>query len=1189
MKKIILSIYSYFERKPLVMWGSLFCILLLCILSALRLNFVEDISNFLPNNGQNERINYAYEHLGGDNKLIISISQKDTLQTTDLDLLSSSVDQFVEQLQKLDTNQLIKSLLYHIDEEEITDITNFVIENMPYFLTEEDYARMDTLICEENMQQQLQNNKLLLSSPMPLMRHIIQRDPLFFSSSILQALNTFSLDSNYRTEDGYLFRHNGQEAIVIVTSNYPLSETKNNAQLIEHINTSANAVMHAKENKVNIHSFGASQISLSNARQIKKDSVVALGLALIFILALLLYYYQNIRSLLLIFLSTLFGALFALGIISLLKPTVSLIALGVASIIIGIAINYPIHVLSHFKRTDDKEQIIKDIVTPLLIGNITTVGAFLSLLFISSPAMKDLGLFAALLLIGTIFFVLLFLPHLMGKHFQGKTRTLTFRHIAECRPEKIKGLFLSILSITFVLFFFSKQTTFDTNMQHINYMTEEQKKDFEQLRANIDTSLTTIYCIAEGNNLQNALLQHEKLNDTLQQLSTQLFIQNCSGIGYFIPSRSLQEKKIQRWNQFWDNKRELFLTLLDKTSLQNGFNPDAFLSCKEIILKSYSVQSPDYFAPLKQKLALNYISEDNDKTLIYTILSLKKEDANTAEEALNSISHNVFAFTDQSIASRLVTDLSHDFDYVLYLCGFIVFAFLLFTFGRLEISFLAFLPLFIAWIWILGIMGITGTTFNIVNIILATFIFGMGDDYAIFVTEGLIHEHAYGRKMLAQFKNSIILSALIMFLGIGMLIFAKHPAMKSLAKVTIIGMFSVVLMAYIVPPILFQWITTRKGRVRQQPVTFKSLFRSAIGFPYFFCGVVILSVMGFFWLRLCKRTDKNKLKYHQLLKKLMESTAHNIPKTTYRILNPYHENFEKPAVILCNHQSHFDLLYTLSLYPKIIVLTNDWAWNTPLYRRILRNADYLPVSFGMNQNLPKIKAMVDKGYSVLVFPEGTRSVDQNILRFHQGAFAIAKQLELDILPIIMHGVGDIFPKHDTCIHEGTVTLSIHPRISPNDPTFRNNKSLLETTRLLRHYYIHHYALLKEKSETPTYLKNIVFHNYIYKGKEVQRTCKQKLSQLSTLVEALAKLPAEGRLLYKNCGQGELSLLTALWQKKMHITAYDPNNDNIDLAAHCHSVPSNLHYTNQLPDTTPFDYIIDEQELLTSVQKNAKQH
>ena len=93
--------------------------------------------------------------------------------------------------------------------------------------------------------------------------------------------------------------------------------------------------------------------------------------------------------------------------------------------------------------------------------------------------------------------------------------------------------------------------------------------------------------------------------------------------------------------------------------------------------------------------------------------------------------------------------------------------------------------------------------FNIVNIILATFIFGQGDDYTIFMTEGSMYEYAYRRRMLASYKHSIIISALIMFIGIGTLIVARHPALHSLAEVTIAGMFSVVLMAYIFPPLIF--------------------------------------------------------------------------------------------------------------------------------------------------------------------------------------------------------------------------------------------------------------------------------------------------------------------------------------------------------------------------------------------------
>ena len=1182
MKSFFIKTYRFFEAKPVLLWVILFVITGLSVFSASRLHLVEDIGSFLPNNREHKSVNEAYQHLGGDNKLIISIAMADTTAETDMDLLSSVADIVADKLSEADTSGLIKQLRYQVDDQEVTSVMAFVLENLPYFLTEADYCRMDTLITPGHISSQLAADRQLLASPIPMMRPLVQNDPLFFSSDALQALSDFTLDDSYQTDNNHIFNKEGTESQVIVTSNYPLSETRSNGQLVRLIDETMQEVAKQQGGKVNISCFGASQVSLTNSRQIKKDSFIAIGLSLLLIIALLYYYYRNFRSILMILVSISFGALFALGILSLVKNPVSVIAIGVASIILGIAINYPIHFLSHFKRTDDKEQILNDIVNPLLIGNITTVGAFLSLLFISSDAMKDLGLFSALLLAGTILFVLIFLPHLTGKHFQGTNRDLAFRRVAEFRFENIPGIFWIIVALTVVFYIFSSRTTFDTDMHHINYMTREQQAAFDKLRAESDTSVNTVYAIASGRTLEEALSHQEGLMRTLAKTDSVYpsALVRYSGIGRFFPSQEVQRQRLAQWNTFWEGKREAFFANLDQAALQNGFHPEAFAPCKENISREYTVQDSDFFQPIREPLASSYIVQTEDKVMIYNILKVSKKDSGAFEEYFNrACGKDAFAFTDTSIASRLVNALSNDFNFVLYICGFIVFAFLLFSFGRLEISLMAFLPLFIAWIWILGIMGMSGIRFNIVNIILATFIFGMGDDYSIFVTEGLLYEHAYGRKMLAQFKNSIILSATIMFVSIGMLVFAKHPAMRSLAEVTIIGMFSVVLMAYIVPPVVFKWLTIRKDKPRRQPITLRSLFTSVIGFPYFFCGVVILSAGGFIWLVLGKRNDANKLKYHELLRKLLHSTARIIPNSSFSVKNPLGETFEKPAVIISNHQSHFDLMYLLMLHPKIIALTNDWAWNTPLYRRIVRNADYLPASYGMDNNFPKIQAMVDKGYSVLVFPEGTRSFDQNILRFHQGAFHLAEKLGIDILPIVTHGIGDMFPKHDTCIHRGIITISIRERIHPDNGEFRNGKSTLETSRLFRRYYIQEYAALKEQCENSDYLKDIVYHNYIYKGKAVENSCRRKLVWVQELVDALEQVPDGTRVLYRHCGNGELSLMTALLFKHLDITAYDADDNCIALASRCFSVPENLHYTSELPDESLYGFVIDEQAIL----------
>ena len=153
---------------------------------------------------------------------------------------------------------------------------------------------------------------------------------------------------------------------------------------------------------------------------------------------------------------------------------------------------------------------------------------------------------------------------------------------------------------------------------------------------------------------------------------------------------------------------------------------------------------------------------------------------------------------------NVISRLSDDFDYLGLVCSIIVFAFLWLSFRSIWLALIAFVPMALSWVWILALMQLFGLQFNIVNIILATFIFGQGDDYTIFIVEGLLYEHRTGKPMLPQYRQSIILSAFIMLIGIGILVFAQHPAMHSLGTVTLIGMSVVLIMAVTFPPLLFR-------------------------------------------------------------------------------------------------------------------------------------------------------------------------------------------------------------------------------------------------------------------------------------------------------------------------------------------------------------------------------------------------
>lgn len=256
--------------------------------------------------------------------------------------------------------------------------------------------------------------------------------------------------------------------------------------------------------------------------------------------------------------------------------------------------------------------------------------------------------------------------------------------------------------------------------------------------------------------------------------------------------------------------------------MKSGFSANAFDGFLNLFESSKDLHPEDigYFSVLTKLILSQNVTtvETTDKAYIVNVLDVDKGDMDAVKSCFPH------SFDVAGMNSALSKNLSDDFNYIGWACSLIVFFFLWFSFGHIELAMIAFLPMAVSWIWILGIMAIFGIKFNIVNVILATFIFGQGDDYTIFMTEGCQYEYRFRRPIIASYKSSIIQSALIMFVGIGTLIVSKHPAMKSLAEVTIIGMISVVLMAYMIPPLFFRWITMKGDVARKYPLTLGSLF-----------------------------------------------------------------------------------------------------------------------------------------------------------------------------------------------------------------------------------------------------------------------------------------------------------------------------------------------------------------------------
>lgn len=204
-------------------------------------------------------------------------------------------------------------------------------------------------------------------------------------------------------------------------------------------------------------------------------------------------------------------------------------------------------------------------------------------------------------------------------------------------------------------------------------------------------------------------------------------------------------------------------------------------------------------------------------------------------------------------------------------------------------------------------------------------------------------------------------------------------------------------------------------------------------FFVFFCTLVFTPLI-WLYLKLTKKTEKQRYRLHELIYHSARFVMmhHGIPGTKFIPKVNGDINFDKPRIIICNHQSHLDLMCQLVFTPKIVFLTNQWVWNNPFYGVLIRNAEYLPVMEGLDGILPHLRSLVERGYSVAVYPEGTRSKDCSIGRFHQGAFYLAHELGLEILPMCLYGPGKILPKKTYHLRKGVISVEVDQPLSKED-------------------------------------------------------------------------------------------------------------------------------------------------------------
>ena len=809
MTNLFIRLARYFRSHQAAYWLSMVALFAFVVYFAAQIHLEEDINKLMPSSkNEDGTTKLAFADLKIKDKVFLLFEGKDVGK------LSAACDEFVDSLLAQDKDSVIGDIFYRMDEDLMPDGIDYLSTHLPAYIDTAAYARFDTLLTREHFVRQMQKNHADMTGEFgEMFPELIQMDPMGMRDVLAEQMAPLMNAGAYKTIDNHFFVPDSTVCIAFITPRYSSTNTGQGSAMFRMMNKQIEQFAKSHPN-VRISYHGTPASGYYNSTQIKHDLTTTIAGALLLVLLLLLYCFRRWDTIPLLLLPIAFGTLFGLTMMYWLKGEFSLLALGIGGVVLGVAMSYVLHVMIHHQYVSDTEQLLRDQVKPVLLGCITTIGSFAGLLFVNTDLLRDFGLFAGFAILGTTLFSLAYLPQMLSK----RTNPQAFKWLDRINAYPIdrkRPLLIGLLLVTMIGVgaYIAGGTHFDADMYNLSYEAEITKHSDRLLREKTYTGDKTQFFASQGRTMEEAIDNFSLLDQKLDSLQRIGLVKSYTRTNQLLIPLKVQQQRIDAWHRYWTPERQATVRkLINETAPQAGLRPEAFDTFFEVADADYQ---PDalYKAGIIPEGYLSTLTEHSygGDYLVFTSVRCQNDSVRSSNsdyiricDAVASNPHLLVLDTYYYTTDTLM-QMSSDFDILQWLSMAFVFVVLLLSFHfNFRQALLGFAPILLSWLFVLGVMNLFGVQFNLISIIISTFIFGIGVDYSIFVMNGLIQGN------LQYHKTAVLLSALILIITVSSMLLAQHPAIRSVGFSTLVGLLSAVILSYILQPAVFRWLNRNK-------------------------------------------------------------------------------------------------------------------------------------------------------------------------------------------------------------------------------------------------------------------------------------------------------------------------------------------------------------------------------------------
>lgn len=413
----------------------------------------------------------------------------------------------------------------------------------------------------------------------PQLLELVAEDPYLSLLDILERLAPVEyVDERWFSADG--------QAVLMAETRSAATDIAAQTHAVETIRSAFASVDPPGSLQLELTGVGAFGVELQ--RTIRAEATWRSIMASLMILLVLSVAYRRTRLVLLAAIPLGVGILFGLTVVALAFREVHGITLAFGFTLLGIAIDYPLHLFSH-ARMEQPAAAIKRIWPTMRIGALSTLLAYLAIMLAGSKGLAQLGLFTAAGLLAAIAVTRYWLPHLFASQ---NAHQAPGPDAAKQAPLRILPAALVLLGSLGAAYVVSSGDFWEDRLSSLSPLPEERLAQDGQLRLALGAPDMRYQLVLHDGNLESLLRKNEQLEAQLAEAQRRGALQGWRSVSLLLPSHALQEARRERIPQEQELRRRLQAAAENLPFRERAFDP--FLEAARHARAANPLEPDDY-------------------------------------------------------------------------------------------------------------------------------------------------------------------------------------------------------------------------------------------------------------------------------------------------------------------------------------------------------------------------------------------------------------------------------------------------------------------------------------------------------------------------------------------------------------------------------------------------------------------